>query len=167
VFLNTWHADGPRERFDSPERMRDWLAKRMLIAPAHRVSAAEFACVRRMRHGMRLLLAASGAELPAAELGAINELARKAELIVQFDDTGRSCLTPGASGVPAAMARIFAAVAAGQLDDTWSRLKVCSNAECQRVFYDMSKNHSAVWCSSQRCGNRMNARAYRARGAGT
>jgi predicted RNA-binding Zn ribbon-like protein len=49
------------------------------------------------------------------------------------------------------------------VDGSWSRLKTCENDECRWAFYDQSKNRSAKWCSMQSCGNRMKARAYRAR----
>ncbi len=164
AFLNTWHADGPRERLENPERMQDWLAKRALILQAVPVSQAEFDRVRRLRDGLRQIIGDSGAEMPRGELDKLNQLARDARLVVHFDAEGAPQLVPEGSGVQVAIARILAAIATGHVEGTWSRLKLCRNAECQRVFYDTSKNHSAVWCSSQRCGNRMNARAYRARG---
>jgi predicted RNA-binding Zn ribbon-like protein len=166
AFLNTCHADGPRERFDSPQRMQDWLAKRALIPPEAPVSPKEFEAVRHFRDTLRALIGAD-TDLPrAGPRGQFNDLARKALLIVRFDAAGKPGLVPAGSGIPAALARIIAAIVAGEAEGTWSRLKQCRNTECQRVFYDTSKNHSAVWCSSQLCGNRMAARAYRARGHG-
>jgi predicted RNA-binding Zn ribbon-like protein len=163
AFLNTWHADGPRERWENPERLRDWLAKRALIPQSTPVSQMEFDSMRCLRDGLRQLIAASGAKMPRAQLDKLNKLARDAHLVVHFDADGKPRLMPEDAGMQVAMARIFASVSVGQFEGTWSRLKLCRNIECQRVFYDTSKNHSAVWCSSQRCGNRMNARAYRAR----
>jgi predicted RNA-binding Zn ribbon-like protein len=163
AFLNTWHADGPRERFDSPERMQDWLTKRGLMTPGALVSRKEFETVRHFRDALRASIGADGEDARAGPTGQLNELARKALLLVQFDAAGRPGLAPAGSGVPAALARILAAIIAGEAEGTWCRMKRCGNAECQRVFYDTSKNRSAVWCSSQRCGNRMAARAYRAR----
>jgi predicted RNA-binding Zn ribbon-like protein len=48
-------------------------------------------------------------------------------------------------------------------DGSWSRLKTCRNHGCRWVFYDLSKNRSASWCSMQLCGNRRKTRVYRAR----
>ena len=163
AFLNTWHADGPRERLESPERLRDWLVKRSLLAPAARVSVAEFEGVRRLRDGLRRLIGTPADGVAAAELEAINRLGRKMPLVVQFDAAGNPRLEPGGSGVQIAVARILAGIAAGRIEGTWPRLKLCRNVGCQRIFYDTSKNHSAIWCSSQICGNRMHARAHRAR----
>jgi len=50
-------------------------------------------------------------------------------------------------------------------DGTWSRLKVCANEACGRVFHDGSRNRSGRWCSMATCGNRMKSRAYRRRRA--
>jgi predicted RNA-binding Zn ribbon-like protein len=164
AFLNTCHADGPRERFDSPERLQDWLAKRSLIAPDTQVSRSDYNAVRQFRDALRELIAGQGNTLQKSSL--LNRLAQKAPLIVRFDETGTPLLSPAGTGVPAAIATILARIMAGAADGTWYRLKLCRNAECQRVFYDTTKNHSAVWCSSQHCGNRMAARAYRARARG-
>jgi hypothetical protein len=119
AFLNTWHADGPRERLDSPERMRDWLAKRSLLPPGTRVSRKEYEAVRRLRDALRAATAAGGSATGQRGHEELNALVRNAPLFVSFDP----------------------------------------------FFFDTSKNHSAIWCSSQFCGNRMAARAYRARSA--
>ena len=160
AFLNTWHADGPRERFDSPERIQNWLAKRSLISPGDTVSPRQFDLIRQLRTALRAMIADAGG---AAKREELNALVQKALLIVQFNLNGRPTLAPAGSGVRGAIARILAAIVAGEAEGNWQRLKVCRNMDCQRAFYDTSKNHSAVWCSSQLCGNRMAARAYRAR----
>ena len=42
----------------------------------------------------------------------------------------------------------------------WTRLKTCHNSDCRRVFYD----RIGKWCDMARCGNPVNAKAYRKRG---
>jgi predicted RNA-binding Zn ribbon-like protein len=163
AFLNTVVADGSRERFDTPERVRDWLAKRSLIEAATPVSRDDFAMLRALRGQLRAVL---GSDAPAAgRFDAVNALVGRAPLVLRFDATGLPGLVPGASGVRGAMATLLAAIATARADGTWSRLKQCRNPGCQRIYYDVSKNRSAVWCSPRRCGNRMAARAYRARAA--
>lgn len=44
------------------------------------------------------------------------------------------------------------------------RLRVCAADDCEGVYLDLSKNASRRYCST-RCGNRMAARAHRARNA--
>ncbi|GAA3117012.1 putative RNA-binding Zn ribbon-like protein [Kribbella aluminosa] len=43
------------------------------------------------------------------------------------------------------------------------RLRECSAPDCGRVFVDVSRNANRRYCDSRRCGNRINAAAYRAR----
>lgn len=43
------------------------------------------------------------------------------------------------------------------------RLRECAAPDCGTVFVDRSKNRSRLYCSSQTCGNRLHAAAYRAR----
>jgi predicted RNA-binding Zn ribbon-like protein len=72
-----------------------------------------------------------------------------------------------AAGAAGALGRIVAFVVDAIADGTWSRLKACLNDECQWAFYDSARNRSAKWCSMAVCGNRMKARAFRARRAGS
>jgi predicted RNA-binding Zn ribbon-like protein len=164
AFLNTTFAEGSRERFDTPERLHDWLAKRSLILPTEPVSRRDFEAVRALRDALRAMIAG---RIEPEQRDALNRMTARAPLVLHFDNKAQPLLVPDSGGVPGAIARILAAIVAGEREGGWSRLKQCRNRECQRVFYDTSKNHSAVWCSSQRCGNRMAARAYRARTAST
>ncbi len=50
-------------------------------------------------------------------------------------------------------------VAAGQRD----RLAVCAAPDCSRLFLDVSRNRSRIYCDSRLCGNRLHASAYRRR----
>lgn len=43
------------------------------------------------------------------------------------------------------------------------RLKLCRAPDCSRVMVDSSRNRSRNFCDSGRCGNRVNAAAYRER----
>ena len=48
-------------------------------------------------------------------------------------------------------------------DGVWSRLRVCANHTCRRVFYDTTRSRTRRWHSYEVCGNRANVAAYRAR----
>ncbi|MDN5005480.1 CGNR zinc finger domain-containing protein [Bradyrhizobium sp. GCM10027634] len=165
AFLNTWDMAGPRERFDSPERMQSWLAKRSLIGPAATLTKGDFEVVLKLRDGLRRVLGATSHEQSADRKSVwdLNHVAETFPLIVNFDQQGMPGLLPTGSGVTAALGRILAIIATSALDGTWHRLKICRNSDCQRTFFDSSKNKSAVWCTTQGCGNKLNARAYRAR----
>lgn len=43
------------------------------------------------------------------------------------------------------------------------RFRVCEGPDCDKVFVDVSKNGSRIYCDSQTCGNRLHAARYRAR----
>ena len=87
---------------------------------------------------------------------------RTARLTLAFSGDGSAVLHPDATGVDRALGWILTAAYTAMID-AWPRLKTCGNDECHWAFHDQSKNHSAKWCSMQSCGNRMKARAYRAR----
>ena len=84
---------------------------------------------------------------------------------VSFAPDGASAIAPATGGVDEALGRILAIVHRAQLEGTWPRMKVCPADDCQWAFFDHSKNRSGKWCSMAECGNRMKARAYRARHA--
>lgn len=44
-----------------------------------------------------------------------------------------------------------------------SRLKFCEGPDCALPFLDESRGGSRRWCTAQRCGNRVNTKAYRRR----
>ncbi|HEX2295155.1 MAG TPA: CGNR zinc finger domain-containing protein, partial [Actinomycetota bacterium] len=54
-------------------------------------------------------------------------------------------------------------VTKGMSDGTWSRMKACKRDRCRWLFYDHSRNRSAVWCLMEVCGNKEKAAAYRRR----
>ena len=93
----------------------------------------------------------------------LNAIAAYAPLSVRFQRDGQASLEPAIDGVDGALAQLLAAVPLAQADESWRRLKICRNDACGRAFFDMSKNHSGAWCDLGKCGNRLNARASRAR----
>ncbi len=93
----------------------------------------------------------------------LNAIAAYAPLSVRFQRDGQATLEPAIDGVEGALARLLAAVPLAQTDGSWGRLKICRNDACGRAFFDSSKNHSGAWCDLGKCGNRLNARASRAR----
>jgi len=47
----------------------------------------------------------------------------------------------------------------------WERIRTCARDDCQRVFFDTSRNGKRLYCNSQTCGNRAHAARYRDRRA--
>ncbi|MGA8461029.1 MAG: CGNR zinc finger domain-containing protein, partial [Streptosporangiaceae bacterium] len=64
------------------------------------------------------------------------------------------------------LARILLIAGEAATTGTWSRLKVCSAADCQWAFYDRSPTRTGCWCSMRVCGSRAKSRAYRRRAGG-
>jgi predicted RNA-binding Zn ribbon-like protein len=86
----------------------------------------------------------------------------ESELIVRIDD-GTAALEPARRDVDGALADLVGIVYTAMADGTWSRLKACRREVCHWLFYDRSRNRSAVWCQMAVCGNRTKTTAYRAR----
>ena len=43
-----------------------------------------------------------------------------------------------------------------------ARVRACASSDCRWLFLDTSKNHTRRWCDMKICGNRMNARRFKA-----
>ena len=74
-----------------------------------------------------------------------------------------ACSSRARRDVDGALADLVGIVYTAMADGTWSRLKACRRDVCQWLFYDRSRNQSAVWCQMAVCGNRTKTKAYRAR----
>jgi hypothetical protein len=107
--------------------------------------------------------AALGAPLDPKTVEILDGVAEKASLRVGFGTDGIATLQPAVTGWEGALARLLQLVVVARIEGLWPRLKACPNDECNWAFYDFSKNRSSKWCTMKRCGNLMNARAYRRR----
>jgi len=81
---------------------------------------------------------------------------------VRVDSDG-GVLEPPRRDVDGVLADLVGIVYTAMADGTWSRLKACRREVCNWLFYDRSRNRSAVWCQMAVCGNRTKTKAYRAR----
>jgi predicted RNA-binding Zn ribbon-like protein len=164
AFINTWNADDDVENVPGPAELRDWLVEHDLLDDGARVTAADHRHAIEVREALRaVLLANSGLDLDPSAAPVLDEAARRARLGVRFDVHGQVRTEPEAGGVPGALGRLLAIVAAAQDEGTWPRLKACLADDCQWAFYDRSRNRSAVWCDMRVCGNRQKVRSYRER----
>jgi predicted RNA-binding Zn ribbon-like protein len=158
--LNSRDAEHGHEWLATAAALERWLAEQGL--PTTRVRAGDLSRVVAVREALRsLALTNNGVPLDATAARMLELEARRAPLAVSFPVGGRAELTPAATGIDAALGRIFAIVHDAMLDDTWGRLKACKN--CHWSFYDKSKNRSATWCSMELCGNRLKTKRYRSR----
>ena len=118
-----------------------------------------------MREALRAFaLANNGAQLEPRTLATLERAAARGQLVVRFGEDGAS-LAPSARDLDGALADLVGIVYTSMADGTWSRLKACRRDVCHWLFYDRSRNRSAVWCRMAVCGNRIKTRAYRERRA--
>jgi predicted RNA-binding Zn ribbon-like protein len=163
-FVNSIDLEEGEEELSSPETLRDWLAQRELMEPDHPVGEGDLRRAVDVREGIRaLLLAQNGEPLDTAAVARLDRAAGRAGVRVRFQPGSAPELSPDATGVDGAIARLLAIVATSVADGTWERLKACPRDTCRWAFYDHSKNRSARWCRMEECGNREKARAYRER----
>jgi predicted RNA-binding Zn ribbon-like protein len=163
AFVNTNDIEGGDERLGNADALATWLAAAGLCEPGVRVTRAEFRIAIDLREGLRALGSANNGEpLDLGALERLNEAAAQIPLSARFSqqEWHPQRLSAGASG---ALAWIVGAVAKGMSDGTWSRMKACKRDRCRWLFYDHSRNRSAVWCLMEVCGNKEKAAAYRRR----
>jgi predicted RNA-binding Zn ribbon-like protein len=153
-FANTVDREHGREVLHSPQALRTILVELGLLDRDASVGVRELEAAHDLRDRIQALALANNGIPTDAEL--------EAELVVRVDDEG-AVLEPVRHDVHGALAQLVGIVYTAMADGTWTRLKACRAESCHWLFYDRSRNHSAVWCSMAVCGNRTKTRAYRAR----
>jgi predicted RNA-binding Zn ribbon-like protein len=161
-FINTRDLEKGTDGLEADDGLRGFLADlgwgRVRIASGDRQRAIE------VREALRALALANNGAAPATEaLRVLDRAARRSQVGLHFRPEG-SGLQSSATGVDAALGQMLASVHDAMHDGTWGRLKACRDADCAWAFYDLSKNHSATWCSMEVCGNRNKARRFRQKG---
>ena len=162
--LNTRYGQRSRLHDVWPDRaaMEDWLRDQQLIGTDTVVTEGDFRRATALRESLRRLLRTGDAGTPAEEaVATVSNMATHLLLRVQVLSGTEARLEPESAGVDGFLARVLAEMYTAMATGVWTRLKICRNMACSRAFYDKSRNHSGVWCSSARCGNRMHARTYR------
>jgi predicted RNA-binding Zn ribbon-like protein len=153
-FVNTVDLEHGREALHSPARLRALLIELRLLDGGVRLTEADLERALELRERLRGLALANNEGTEDSVL--------EAELVVRID--GRNgALEPARRNVDGALADLVGIVYTAMADGTWSRLKACRRDVCHWLFYDRSRNRSAVWCQMAVCGNRTKTKAYRAR----
>ena len=120
---------------------------------------------RRLRNAMLRCFesALRGSPLPLHDVATLNSYASDDPPVPVLRSDGGVSRT-GIDPVPAA----FAAIARDAIDtiaSDASRLRICQDEHCRRIFMDRSRGKRRRWCSMQRCGNRAKIAAFRRRHA--
>lgn len=157
-YMDHGHLHAGRDELGTISGYRAWLAAHQLPTNATRDSHSKAIA---LRGSLRAFLKVVPDERLSA--GEAKELARQGSnypLIVTTSSSG-IILQPEdpASAVGAVLAQLYRLSNSGDLD----RLKMCASEECSWIFFDRSKPGNRRWCSSDVCGNRHKARAYRER----
>jgi len=168
AFVNTLEIDQGTDELITPEGLAAALDRLDLVKVAGpRTSKPSKADLRRavqVREALRaVLLANNGEPLDQTALHTLNRAAREARFSLVFCGTCDVEYEPHATGVAGGIGKLLSIVADSMADGTWDRLKACSSDECSWAFYDHARNRSGKWCDMAECGNKMKARAYRAR----
>jgi predicted RNA-binding Zn ribbon-like protein len=162
-FVNTLDVTSGRDTIEDPDQLAAWLADHGLATrdvATDNVSARQ---ITEVREAIRELLLANNGLSPDPSAGAvIGRFWEQARPRIVMDQAGAR-LVPQAGGVTAAVGALLATVYEAIVKGTWTRLKACRDARCQRAFYASSKNHSGKWCAMARCGTRAKAGTRRRR----
>jgi len=166
-FINTKDVESGSDQLDRPDGLGVWLTEAGLLEEPPEALPDEHRLAVEVRESLRDLAAANhGLPLDPASLDTLNNAALAVGLNLRFSPGGAG-IEPSTIGVLGGVGRLLSIVADAMSDGSWPRLKVCMNQECQWAFYDHARNRSGKWCDMSVCGNRMKARAYRARRGGT
>jgi predicted RNA-binding Zn ribbon-like protein len=153
-FANTLDEEHGREVLHSAAQLRKLLLELGLIDRGARVTSGDLERAHELRDTLRRLALANN--------GVGTDVTLEATLTVRVDDRD-GVLEPVERDVDGAFADLVGIVYTAMADGSWSRLKACRRDVCHWLFYDRSRNRSAVWCQMAVCGNRTKTRAYRAR----
>jgi predicted RNA-binding Zn ribbon-like protein len=188
-FVNTLDIESGTDELDSPGALLGWLGRSGLGGPGRDVhpggpaSEADLALAVSLREALRGVLSwhvtagnepdgssspdrAGGRAGPAAAAAELRKAAAPLRIRFEISDEGQVAAAPDGSGVTPDLARILLIAGEAATTGTWSRLKVCSAADCQWAFYDRSPTRTGCWCSMRVCGSRAKSRAYRRRAGG-
>jgi predicted RNA-binding Zn ribbon-like protein len=154
AFVNTVDRELGHELLSSPARLAAVLGELGLLEGGARATRAHLVRAHTLREAVRSLALANngGTSAPALE----------ARLVVRIDRRA-AVLAPSRRDVDGALAELVGIVYTAIAEGTWPRLKACRREVCGRLFYDRSRNRSAVWCRMAVCGNRTKTKAYRSR----
>jgi hypothetical protein len=142
------------DKLDSPDLAAE------ILDPFGGPTSGSLELVRALRSDLMAVVSADDPADAARDWAAFSGRASDVRFRQEFSAAGVSLVQ--VSGDPL-VGRITAGVAALIEAGTWSRIRLCANHECRKVFYDTTRSRTRRWHSYELCGNRANVAAYRAR----
>lgn len=166
--LDLVHTGGAEEHagweiLHSPQDLAALLPTLVRRAGTFAVTPADLAATRALRAAVtRCAFAAiGGAELPAADVAAINAAAAAPSLISALDAAGGQHLVdPTGAQAVATLARDAVDLFGSPLRQ---RIRMCAAVDCGLLLVDTSRPGKRKWCSMNRCGNLAKIRRHRGR----
>lgn len=162
-----YRAVAPTDLLATPDRLGSWLTR--AVAPVSgSLTAGDLASAVELREAVYAgaMSRIAGKSVGRDVRSTLNDWAARPGPFRLLDgQPGASLhLRPGAEVESALAAVALDAVDLLSLDD--GRLRLCEGPGCSLVFYDSSRPGTRRWCSTDRCGNRVNTTTYRRRRAG-
>lgn len=150
------------ERLGSTAALGAWLRAWKLAPRGFAVEESDLERIHRVRAALRALVAVNaGYPLDPAAPARLDRELENARFRMRVEPGGELRYEPATDGIDGVLAQLLEIVKQTPAG-SWRRLKICREEECRRIYYDLSSNNTCKWCSA-RCGNRINARAYRKR----
>jgi predicted RNA-binding Zn ribbon-like protein len=160
-FLNTRDVEDDADLLADLPGARRWLIDAGLLDEHAPLSESDLELAREVREAIRALIEESGDRDGVEPLRAV-AASHRARLTV--GENGAVGLENARHGdIGDGLFELLLIVHRAQEDGSWTRLKVCANAECRWAFFDRSRNQQGSWCNMASCGNRLKNRQLRAR----
>lgn len=155
AFLNTGAAHSGGDALADVLGFRSWLVRHGLLPADAAVTAADLADATALRDRLRVLLHdRTYTSLAATAARLLNPATTPFALRVEFDPDGEPRLRGVGSAATAVLAACLGTLPLVAGRQQWSRVKVCLDPDCGRVFYDRSRNRVRRWCATTPCANR-------------
>jgi predicted RNA-binding Zn ribbon-like protein len=154
----------PTELLTSPDDLGAWLRASGLPAPVP-PTARDLTRFRALREAIYRSASAviDDHRLETSDRELINRCAATPTPASELDaDGSHRLVTPRGREAPAALS-LIARDAIDLLTSHDGRLRRCEGPMCSLLFHDTSRPGNRRWCTTTRCGNKVNTKAYRTR----
>lgn len=164
MLVNTGPPAAPREELTDAGTLQAFVVDR-LITEVEPPTESDLAPIRRLRSQLRAVYAADDDGARTEIVNRLLAAARVSPRLADHDGLGVHLhfFPSFASLEEHLLADGSMALAILLASGEGDRLRICGAPDCARVLVDYSRNRSRVFCDSGRCGNRVNAAAYRER----
>jgi predicted RNA-binding Zn ribbon-like protein len=159
-----YRAVYPTELLQRPSDLRRWLDAVGLHKPAT-VTSDDLAHVVSLRETIYRMANAKidGHSFPRVDRSLLNQCAALPTPSPQINSVGSKHTTVSMGTELSSALSLIARDAIDLLSVDDGRLRRCTGPRCSLLFHDSSRPGARRWCTTARCGNKVNTRAYRDR----